>query len=1065
MTRNRHLAILPLLGITALLPSHDARASSSDEFVELTGDVDPNIVFLIDLSSSMGEPCVLESTDVGLDDHADSGLPLGLDTAAPAPPDAPPPPAELDTADPGAGSPSAPCLVMVLDAIQQIAMHYDGARYGVVGTVESGSDNTFYPIVPLGSSAAELLDGISGLDAWDTTTRNLGESLASLADTYFTNSDTDDMHDDDGDGFRADWGEAPIQYSCQQTHVIVIARDRPAQDENPESAYVGSLSTDIMCTPFGETTSLDTECQYDNVVSSLYNSDMRSDLSDTQNVIVHTIALGAPDGSLTNDLFSNASDRIDGAGIFTSVSDPEEILSTMMSVIRDIRSGTYSRSSPVISAEGNYLIYAFYEINGDDPLAEGHVRAYEIETDPTDPEYGQVLYDGPSEYGGAVWDAGNLLVSRPVTSAESNPDDRDGFGKRDIYTFFEPAEVAMSSEADSDKRMGLDYEFVSNISTDETAMLQILKMDSTRAPPCADDQSYDFTGDCLVDEDDLQAMVDFVRGLPEATFRYYGSERGRWKLGDSPHSVPIVVSKRNNAYTVDPSYRTFLKEMEASDYPDIVLIAANDGMLHAFQLEDDPGTLDSEEGEELWAWIPGQLLYRDQDSDWAGRLMDLMLYGRTFLFDGTPVVEDVWIDKNDDNVKDCTDLDDCEWRRVVVVQQGKGGTVTLALDITNPTAPEYLWEQTDTVDSSAMGYTISTPVIANVYDKSGSDSTKWHDRWVAMWGSGRAVPWGLGGSNYEDAEANIYMWHIGDDYWGTSSVGYKTEGDNGHPEWSVYGSTLDKDSDGHYEYGYISGALAVVDVDSDGDADTVYFPVTTSYKPADEGGDGPGDVEDPGSTWMYKACIPGKNPDDLHWVEFYDPIDDSDGAITKRPEVYYAATTAWHTNGSLGVYWGTGSPYDRDLTTPGYFFAMLDTDPGSCTGDTMTPISTCGANGVLELDPGETLVGSPTVYAGVVYFSTWAPGADICSGGEGRVYAIGYDDCNAAVDLNGDGDVTSDDLYTTVDGYPSAVTVTDMGSVIVGTSTPDADGDVVSVIKTMDSLIYVSQTLAWMEVL
>ena len=144
---------------------------------------------------------------------------------------------------------------------------------------------------------------------------------------------------------------------------------------------------------------------------------------------------------------------------------------------------------------------------------------------------------------------------------------------------------------------------------------------------------------------------------------------------------------------------------------------------------------------------------------------------------------------------------------------------------------------------------------------------------------------------------------------------------------------------------------------------------------------------------------------------------------------------------------------------------MLDSDPGSCTSDTMTPISSCGANGVFELDDGESLVGSPTVYAGVVYFSTWAPGEDVCDGGEGRVYAIGYDDCNSAVDLNGDDEVTDADLYTTVDGYPSSVTVTDMGSVMVGTSTPSADGEVVSVIKTMDSLIYVSQTLAWMEVL
>ena len=44
----------------------------------------------------------------------------------------------------------------------------------------------------------------------------------------------------------------------------------------------------------------------------------------------------------------------------------------------------------------------------------------------------------------------------------------------------------------------------------------------------------------------------------------------------------------------------------------------------------------------------------------------------------------------------------CEWRRVVVVSQGKGGPVTMALDITNPTAPTFLWEQVDEADSTAI---------------------------------------------------------------------------------------------------------------------------------------------------------------------------------------------------------------------------------------------------------------------------------------------------------------------------------------------------------------------------
>ena len=93
--------------------------------------------------------------------------------------------------------------------------------------------------------------------------------------------------------------------------------------------------------------------------------------------------------------------------------------------------------------------------------------------------------------------------------------------------------------------------------------------------------------------------------------------------------------------------------------------------------------------------MPAYLLYRAPGEDWSGRLLDLMWYGRTFLFDGSPVVEDVWIDSDDDNVKA---TDGSEWRRVVVVQQGKGGPVTLALDITDTQDPRFLWEQTNTSD-------------------------------------------------------------------------------------------------------------------------------------------------------------------------------------------------------------------------------------------------------------------------------------------------------------------------------------------------------------------------------
>jgi hypothetical protein len=545
----------------------------------------------------------------------------------------------------------------------------------------------------------------------------------------------------------------------------------------------------------------------------------------------------------------------------------------------------------------------------------------------------------------------------------------------------------------------------------------------------------------------------------------------------------VVVQARNNSYAIDPTYRRFLTGLEQAeadgDVPPIVLVAANDGMLHAFALENFSGT-DTEEGEELWAWIPGYVLYREHDAEWAGRLQDLMLYGRTFLFDGSPTVEDVWIDADGDGAKSCNSVpNDCEWRRVVVVQQGKGGPVTLALDITDTDAPTFLWEQTDETDTNAVGYTTGRPVIGNVYDTSGSDPM---DYWTAFWGSGRAVPYSSSTGNYEAHEANIYMWALADtDFVSSYSAGYQqpsstadySRGDNGHPE-SSYGSSLQEDSDaaGHYENAYISAALTVVDVDSDGDVDTLYFPITTTYSPTDEGGSGPSDTTDPGSTWMYKACLDPDDPGELTWIEFFDPVDDggvTDGSGNNaRPEVYYAATSSWLSDGSLGLYWGTGTPYSRLDSSPGYFFAIKDTAPGLCNDDYMTPMTDCGSDGVVTLDDGEGLTGDPVVYAGVVYFSTWVPESDRCDGGEGRVYGLDFEDCTQGIDTDGDAAVdTDDDLYVAhEDSYISGITVTEQGTLFYGISGADTDGgsDPVGSITSATDPFLGTETLAWMEV-
>ena len=70
----------------------------------------------------------------------------------------------------------------------------------------------------------------------------------------------------------------------------------------------------------------------------------------------------------------------------------------------------------------------------------------------------------------------------------------------------------------------------------------------------------------------------------------------------------------------------------------MVYVPANDGLLHAFYLKDvgarrgiDQRTLRRRSRSRAWAWMPGYLLEREHANDWAGRAIDMMLYGRTFL--------------------------------------------------------------------------------------------------------------------------------------------------------------------------------------------------------------------------------------------------------------------------------------------------------------------------------------------------------------------------------------------------------------------------------------------------
>jgi len=189
-------------------------------------------------------------------------------------------------------------------------------------------------------------------------------------------------------------------------------------------------------------------------------------------------------------------------------------------------------------------------------------------------------------------------------------------------------------------------------------------------------------------------LIEFVLG-----------EGRNWKLGDINHSSPQVVNPPAAISSLmGDGYEDF--KTANADREKVLLVGANDGMLHCF----DPVSL-----EERWAFIPNNLLYklktmRIRDPD-CGEHMSHQSF-----VDGTPVIQDVYINS--------------AWHTVVVCGQGAGwgkdhGFYYFCLDVTDPLDPQPLWELTD----PTMGETWSVPAIGRVSVDGGAV-------WVAMMGSG-----------------------------------------------------------------------------------------------------------------------------------------------------------------------------------------------------------------------------------------------------------------------------------------------------------------------------------------
>lgn len=187
-------------------------------------------------------------------------------------------------------------------------------------------------------------------------------------------------------------------------------------------------------------------------------------------------------------------------------------------------------------------------------------------------------------------------------------------------------------------------------------------------------------------------LVAYLRGdqskeesQPGGTFRTRTSV-----MGDIVNSQPVFVGAPNPrlyssaTFTGGPAYGAFVST-QAGRTP-ALYVGANDGMLHA---------LNANTGAELFAFVPNAAIMKG-----LGELANPN-YEHQYFVDGEITVADVYGGSP------------ARWRTVLVGTMGRGGRAIFALDVTNPSNPDLLWE-VDVSNEAAIGNTLGKPIIAQV---------------------------------------------------------------------------------------------------------------------------------------------------------------------------------------------------------------------------------------------------------------------------------------------------------------------------------------------------------------
>ncbi len=509
-------------------------------------------------------------------------------------------------------------------------------------------------------------------------------------------------------------------------------------------------------------------------------------------------------------------------------------------------------------------------------------------------------------------------------------------------------------------------------------------------------------------------IVDWIHGVA-------GSGREDERLGDIYHSTPAIVSPLVDDLE-DSSYNDWRLGLGHQQSPDptenlaapngwqlnsrprVIYASTNDGIIHAFLADDyAAGSFTSgdsleefscangkDAGTELWGFIPPMFL-DDLDDLLSGA------GSKQWYADGNIVVRDLYDVRKfseDDggggsqsSPSGATNV----WRTVLLVSFRNGGSGMVALDVTNPCKPEFLWQFTDPLLGDAYGQPTAAQIFLEDSDPTPLNNPGTQDDFKPRQSHGVVIL--PGGQGVEDAAASPCGFTTsgperpeGMETATGSPISPRTErrcwrGSDSTPVAPAVGRSL-------YFIDLITGTLIR-------ELDETTFPAplngAVSVFRGDTGtvGSAAYTVDADGVLWRVDISSP--DPEDwyaeaLHDLYYDEGYDDAEPA-------YYPMALTVNRAGEVVILLGTGN------------IDVLDDAAAENRVVSITEKLTFGTNGFvsdlegrlnweIELDPGEQMTGPVELFGGQTFFGTFKAGGgtavDACPFGGSRIFGVSF---------------------------------------------------------------------------